>query len=69
MNMFYENNMFIKHEFYYFFYLYICMFSKRYRDFKGSQIAMNEFLKFKKLTFGASIYKRHDPANGYKVTI
>ena len=45
MNMSYENSMIMKHEFHYFsIYVYVC-FKKRYNDFKGSQMAMNESLR------------------------
>ena len=45
INASYKNSMIMKHEFYYFssMYMYVLR-KKRYKDFKGSQIAMNEFL-------------------------
>ena len=50
INISYENSMVIKHEFYYFFiyiyiYIYMYVLRKIYKDFKGSQIATNEFLR------------------------
>ena len=42
MNIFYESSIFIKYEFYYFLFMYMYVLRKRYKDFKGSQIAMNE---------------------------
>ena len=45
MNVFYKNSMIMKHEFHYFFpSMYTYVLRKKYKDFKGSQIAMNESL-------------------------
>ena len=43
MNAFYENNMIMKHKFYCFPSMYIYVLRKIYKDFKSSQITMNEF--------------------------
>ena len=69
MNIFYENSMFMKHKFYYFsIYIYVIL-RKRYKNFKDSQIAMNESLKLRRSISRASIHKKHDLTNEYKVGI
>ena len=42
MNMSYENRMVMKYKFYDFSPMYMYILRKKYKDFKGSQIAINE---------------------------